>query len=48
MFEEVIFEEDFSRWKKKNLVEFLECVKYNLPEVLKDLLIKYDEWMRGN
>ena len=39
---------DFSKWSKENLVEFLENVRYNCPEMLEFLLECYDEWMRGN
>ena len=40
--------EDFSKWSKERLVDFLMGVQQNLPEVIEYVLDCYDEWMRGN
>ena len=40
--------DDFSKWSRKTLIDFLETVKYNRPKQLKELLDCYDEGMRGN
>lgn len=38
----------FEVWHKNNLIDFLNFILTRYPKTLKNLLLEYDECLRGN